>query len=226
MRFTQLVLLVVFTLLISTMESRSQKIPVSKKKKYLAVKGTSTKCVFCGNKIHVSEILYENHKDSVVVVNNHQLTSDLANGHSYSFNSYLHNTTSTPHMYIDSKVINRSNYSYEYIKNVIDKANTHPVIAGVSFRYEILDTMLTVDLSTQFFEADSGSFWLTVLVLENNLVFDQLGAPTNPYIHKRVLRKYLGAGGEWGPKRGVEIADGAVDSGFVYDYQFKESIDA
>ncbi|MCB0482833.1 MAG: T9SS type A sorting domain-containing protein [Flavobacteriales bacterium] len=226
MRCVQLALLMIFTLLISTMESHSQKLPVSKKKKYLAVKGTSTNCVFCGNKINVSEDLYENHKDSVVIVNNHQNTSDLANGYSSSFNRYLHNTTATPHMYIDSKVIYRSNYSYDYIKNVINEASTKPVIAGVSFKYEISDTMITVDLSTQFFEADTGNFWLTVLVLENNVVFNQLGAPSNPHSHQRVLRKYLGAGGNWAPNRGVDIADGIVAQGFIYDYQFKEGIDS
>ncbi|MCX6185694.1 MAG: Omp28-related outer membrane protein [Bacteroidetes bacterium] len=80
--------------------------------------------------------------------------------------------------------------SASQVTTQINTFSYNPAVASVNATVTLNGSVFNVKTRTKFFSADSGTYQVSVWVLEDSISFHQVvnGAMVNPYIHNEVLR--------------------------------------
>ena len=180
--------ILLFSLLVFSTGLFAQDVPTTQMP--LVTKVTATWCTNCGSwGWDLFEGLVEDNKDKALLVAAHPsggLVSPAGSSFSSNFNAigqpkfYLNNEDQRPTR--NSVAAKRTE-----IGGLIDDMRSQSPVANVGFIANMADGKITVRTKTKFFEAAQGEYYLSLYILENNVVASQTSRGSNA-VHKEILR--------------------------------------
>ncbi|HYG15442.1 MAG TPA: Omp28-related outer membrane protein, partial [Bacteroidia bacterium] len=111
------------------------------------------------------------------------------------------------------------------VKAAVDAHMAAPVVANTGFTTAVSGDQFVIETKTNFFAEGNGDYYVSVYVLEDNVVGKQSGHPQTPNVtHHHVLRGAATLSGRASAKTfGEKIASGTVAAGtsvykkFIFD---------
>ena len=156
----------------------------------LVTKITATWCPNCGTwGWDLFEGLVEDNRSKAIVLAAHP-SGGLVSQAGSSFNSNF-NAIGQPKFYLNNEDQRPSRNSVAAkrteIGGLIDDMSSQSPVANVGFIAKIADGKITVRTKTKFFEASQGEYYLSLYILEDDVVASQSSRGSNA-VHKEILR--------------------------------------
>lgn len=156
--------------------------------KSLGMRFTATWCGYCPNLAKGFAKAVSQYPDKIELLNLHPTSSDLGFSGTRSLEN-IFRITGYPTGIIDFRTL-IENYSSDYAANLIVNAaketeDVYPSKTGISFTSSVSGN--TLDLKIQLYVKDKGSYKVTALLLEDNIIADQNGGGNN-YNHSSIAR--------------------------------------
>lgn len=207
MQFNQIIMKNLFTFLfvLCLFGTTYAQEPVQKS---MFTKVTATWCVNCGTwGWAFFEDLKADNGDNAIYVKAHY-SGDFINDPSRELATAL-GATGQPNFFMGENrlSIGSSNYQNELptLQAMVDETATQvPIANAAAISGDTQNGKIDVVVNTKFFQAAEGDFYLSALVLENNIVNNQSGQGSNA-IHTNILRTVAGES-----VFGVQIASGSI----------------
>ena len=128
---------------------------------------------------------------------------------------------SIPSFSMNGGFLGTSNVDVNAIKSNMDAHNANSPQIGVAARKKISGNNISVDIKTKTFEELTGDYYITALVLEDQVFGVQTGAPDpNNTEHRNVVRALMNGGGEMYNQKmfgDVPFASGTVAANSEYE---------
>ena len=214
---------VVFMFCVFMMQGIAQ---VPQTHKALVVEKTATWCQYCGGwGWDLQEELEERNKDKAVILQVHPSEiCQLYNTTAAELIDSFPQTSYFPYWYVNGCPAFDYNISVYYnkvhINSLVDSTWDTPALANCEYSFTLDSNTLTVDAEVQFFEDTSGSYYLSVWILENNVFVLQEGLTDEEPYHSNVLRASMTES-----IFGDMLVSGAVINGDVFQRFYSMELD-
>ena len=193
---------------------------VPQEQKVVITKIAATWCPPCGGTAwdHF-EVINETYADKAVILTAHpSRTSDLHAPESIDFTGNLPQAFGQPLFYIN-QIKHTTGTILQNLETAVKDSETISPLANTGIIATIKDNQIEVDAKVKFFEAGTGDFFLSLLVIEDGVVEFQFDRGDNA-VHKRVLRSALGES-----TFGENILNGTVSANAEFDIALTKEID-
>ena len=194
----------------------------------LVFKKTSAACFYCGEwGWSLQNLIRADNIDKAVVLQVQISTaSPLYNQPCRELMNQFNNCSYYPAWFVNGKNATVKIGSYIYddltrtaIKNLVDSTYNDPPLASCSFTETQAGSVLTVHATTEFFRDTTGEYYLSVILIENDVVAPQNGIGNEAH-HMDVLRASMSPS-----VFGVTLASGAIRAHSVIDKTFSITLD-
>lgn len=204
-----------FTLFCFALCVQSQEIEVPQEQKSLVTKLTATWCPICGGSAwDVFDNFVNNLETKAVVFAAHY--SGSSNLHSSAAVDLIRNHKGSPSgqpIFYHNRDKIQSDVENSITGRVNDAHSAGGPVAqtGMRLEYDPMEEELVIKTKTQFFKDAEGTYYLSILLIEKEVVADQSGRGSS-VVHKRVLRRAITT-----ETLGEELASGNMSDGASYD---------
>ena len=181
----------------------------------LLIKKTATWCPYCGGwGWDLQNDLEERNDDIAVIVQAHPSEScELFDNTSKNLMDSLPVTDYYPFWFVNGErrydYFLSVNYNKSIINQYIDSTRNEPPLANCHYSFDIHNDTLDVTTTTKFFQDTSGTFYLSVWIIESGVFAAQNGLQGEDPYHSNVLRASMS-----NAVFGEQIIDGPVQ---IYD---------
>jgi len=192
----------------------AQQIDVPKEQKSLVTKLTATWCPVCGASAWDTyrSLLDKVEGPAVVVAAHYSSSSDLHSTAAYELiRGYNGSPSGQPIFYFNRDRVS-SSVEEKVTKMVNDALVVEPLAqTGIRMEYDPNKRELVARTRTEFFKSADGEYYLSTLLVEEEVTANQAGRGSN-VIHKRIIRQALTS-----ETLGEMIASGTINSGATFD---------
>jgi hypothetical protein len=192
----------------------AQEIEIPKEQKSLVTKLTATWCPICGASAWdtYANLVQNVEGKAVLLAAHYSSSSDLHSTAAYELIQGYNGTPSGQPVFYFNRDRVPSSVEAEVTRKVDEAIAGSPLAqTGIRLEYDQNSKELVARTRTQFFEATEGAFFLSLLLVEREVLANQSGRGSNAQ-HKRVVRDKLTS-----ETLGDEIASGTIPKDATFD---------
>ncbi len=222
---------ILFTLLLllTFQWSFAQEITVPETQQSLVTKHTATWCPNCGTVAWdvFESLVTDLTSDAILVAAHRSRSSDLYSKVGEDFLTNMPGVVYQPEFFVNEEKFG-GNYQTlaDNIKNQVTTNASQSPIAQTGIQLLVNEDgsgPLRVNTRTKFFQGTQGIYYLSIWLIEEEMVADQANRGTD-VVHKQVLRKAL-TEASFGVEIAVDIIDAGTEVMKSFEYEFEEGQD-
>ncbi|MEO1513372.1 MAG: Omp28-related outer membrane protein [Bacteroidota bacterium] len=195
---------------------------VSSTQAVMVTKKTATWCSFCGTWgwSLFDDMLEDSEGDALLIAAHH--SGDLQNATSTEFVNNLKNQGGQPRFFLNRDDIGANNSNSaskrQQVKDAVSSSKNTTPIANSVLNNSLSGNELTISARAKFFQEATGDFYLSILVIEDDVVANQSSRGVVP--HHKILRGAAQSG-----TFGKQLTNGTVAVNTEFTESFTVSLD-
>jgi len=158
---------------ISVKTAISQDVAVPFKKKSFVSKSTASWCTPCGDYAYVGDSIHHYYGDSIAYLNMHVASSTIGDPSSGDIHNVINPDSGVPSFNVNGEKCTSWPPTVDEILDNSRSFATTPIIANIAYASNISNGELTINISTKFFESDSGTFYVAAYPYEDDITYQQ-----------------------------------------------------